>query len=280
MASKKETKKQTVKKNGAAPKAPERRVVREAAEIPGERGKVSLTRLPANLVVDSIRLPQRVVGQIADEVVKRLSRQEAAVIATSEGVVNGSFLDTSVIIDGRVFALVELGVFSGPFVLVSGVLSELKSIADSKDSVKRERGRIAMSALVKFKRNQKKNLITIDTDSTRAVDDEIIYQAKIAHGRVITGDFNLTRKARIEGVVAVDLYEMANVLKTPAIPGDTFQIDVIQPGKGSRQGVGYLTDGTMIVVEEGADLIGQSVRVTVTRVIQTEAGKIFFGRAE
>ena len=280
MVSKKETKKRVVKKSSDAAKSPEKRVVSEAAEIPDAKGKVSLTRLPANLVVDSIRLPQRVVGQIADEVVRRIYRQEAVGITSSEGALKGTFLDTSVIIDGRIFELVELGVFSGPFVLVSGVLSELKSIADSKDSVKRERGRIAMASLVKFKRAQKKNLITVDTDSVRPVDDEIIYQAKLAQGKVITGDFNLARKARIEGVVAVDLYEMANILKTPAIPGDTFQIDVIQPGKGARQGVGYLPDGTMIVVEEGEDLIGQNVRVTVTRVIQTEAGKIFFGKAE
>lgn len=274
-------KQKTKPKNGAGREvkghAPERHVVSEVAEVPNAKSR-SL-RLPANLVVDSIRLPQRVVGQIADEVVKRLSRQEAAALAAPEVIVNGVFLDTSAIIDGRVFDLIELGVFSGPFVLVSGVLSELKNIADSKDPVKRARGRIAMAALVKFKRTQKKSVQTIDTESVRAVDDEIIYQTKIAHGRIVTGDFNLTRKARIEGVVAVDLYEVANVLKTPAIPGDTFHIEIIQPGKGAGQGVGYLSDGTMIVVEDGADLIGESARVTVTRVIQTEAGKIFFGRA-
>src|SRR5690554_6773061 len=159
MPTKRNTKKTTekVKKpTKSTRKSTSKRVVREEVDIPKENNRRSLTRLPANLVVDSIRLPQRVVGQIADEVVKRLKIGEGGHIATSEGIDHAVFLDTSAIIDGRIFELIELGVFTGPFVLVSGVLSELKNIADSKDPVKRERGRIAMSQLVKFKREQKK----------------------------------------------------------------------------------------------------------------------------
>lgn len=236
----------------------------------------------SRLAYAPIRLPQMVVGQIADEVVKRLRRGEAAKEAEdakSQKIENAIFLDTSAIIDGRFFELAEMGVFHGTYVVLSGVVTELKRIADSRDPVKRERGRAAFKELEKFKKAHKSHFVVISVDDG-VVDDQIVKYAKMSEGRVVTCDYNLTQKAKIEGVAAIDLYALANVLKTPAIPGEKFRIKIVQEGKGERQGVGYLDDGTMIVVEEGEEYIDQEVGVVVSRVIQTEAGKILFAKIE
>jgi uncharacterized protein YacL len=117
-----------------------------------------------------------------------------------------------------------------------------------------------------------------DSNIKKPVDERVIEAAKKTKGKIITCDFNLSKKAQISGVTAIDMYEMANVLKTTALPGEAFFIKVIQKGKGERQGVGYLPDGTMIVVEEGENLLGETVKVLVSRVIQTDVGRIFFGK--
>jgi uncharacterized protein YacL len=117
-----------------------------------------------------------------------------------------------------------------------------------------------------------------DVRGEKPVDDSLISMAKKHKGKIITCDFNLSKKAQISNVVSIDLYEMANVLKTTALPGETFFIKIIQKGKGEAQGVGYLPDGTMVVVEQGEKLIGNTVNVLISRVIQTEAGRIFFSK--
>lgn len=240
----------------------------------------------SNKFVEGMRLPPKVVMQIADEVAKmvtqRMGRHEER--KKEEGgevhIENPVFLDTSALIDGRVFDLIRMGAFYGTFAIPEGVLSELKNIADSKDETKKERGRTAMRALEELKKQKVATVVVVDDqDTTIPVDDALIKHAKKHKGRIITCDFNLAKKAQISGVTAVDMYEMANILKTTAIPGEEFYIKVIQKGKGERQGVGYLPDGTMIVIEEGEELIGKAVKVQVERVIQTEAGKIFFGKS-
>lgn len=238
----------------------------------------------SNLFVEGMRIPPKVVMQIADEVAKmvtqRMGRHEERKKDTQARVENAVFLDTSALIDGRVFDLIRMGAFYGTFVIPEGVLSELKNIADSKDETKKERGRTALKALEDFKKEKVAKVIILDDYASGSipVDDALIKHAKDHKGRIVTCDFNLSKKAQISGVAAIDMYEMANILKTTAIPGEEFYIKVIQKGKGERQGVGYLPDGTMIVVEGGEGLIGKSVKVEVERVIQTEAGKIFFGK--
>lgn len=237
----------------------------------------------SNLFVEGMRIPPKMVMQIADEVAKmvtqRMGRHEEHKKEDGTKIEHAVFLDTSALIDGRVFNLIRMGAFYGTFVIPEGVLSELKNIADSKDETKKERGRTALKALEDFKKEKVAKVLILDEHvSTIPVDDALIKHAKDHKGRIITCDFNLSKKAQISGVAAIDMYEMANILKTTAIPGEEFYIKVIQKGKGDRQGVGYLPDGTMIVVEEGEALIGKSVKVEVERVIQTEAGKIFFGK--
>lgn len=241
-------------------------------------------REAAHLLMESTMLPRRVVLQIADEVgkvvAKSLSVRRHPKKTVKVKVENPIFLDTSAIIDTRIFDLAKLGVFTGNFVVLEGVLSELKNIADSKDDTKKERGRRAMKLLENFKK-QKGVKITILDDSEFSklpVDERIIAAAKKDKAKIITCDFNLSKKARIGNVVSVDLYEMANILKTTALPGEEFFVKIVQSGKGEGQGVGYLPDGTMLVVERGKLFIGKTIQVVVSRIIQTDAGKIFFAK--
>jgi len=235
-------------------------------------------------LLEQIRLPQRVVSQIAEEVASMVTKQlKRGPIRkrtkTSTRLENPLFLDTSAIIDGRVFELIKIGVFTGTFIVIEGVLDELKHIADSKDEVKKERGRKGLTQLDALRKEKGiKFEIYDDSSIDKPVDERIITSAKKNKGKIITCDFNLSKKAQISKVTAIDMYEVANVLKTTALPGEVFFIKVVQKGKGERQGVGYLPDGTMIVVEEGEDLIGQTVKVLVSRVIQTDVGRIFFGK--
>jgi len=236
----------------------------------------------ANRILEGILLPQRVVAQIAEEVAMRVSnrlKRATKVDESQKKLENPLFLDTSAIIDARIFELIRLGVFTGTYVILDGVLDELKHIADSKDEVKKERGRKGLTLLELLRKTKGIEFETYDDASIKKpVDERIVEAAKKTKGKIITCDFNLSKKAQISGVVAIDMYEMANVLKTTALPGEAFSIKVIQKGKGDRQGVGYLPDGTMVVVEEGESLIDETVRVIISRVIQTDVGRIFFGK--
>jgi len=234
-------------------------------------------------LMQNIMLPSRVVQQIAEEVGKAVSMSLLNVRrkrkAPSKKIENAILLDTSAIIDNRIFDLAKIGVFWGNFVVLESVLRELKAIADSKDDVKKERGRRAMKNLDEFKKTRGVKLIILNDEIQGIpVDEAIIKHAKKYSGRIITCDYNLSKKAKIGGVVSIDLYEMVNILKTQAIPGETFFVKVIQTGKGEGQGVGYLPDGTMIVVERGEQKMGKTVEVVVSRIIQTDAGKILFSK--
>lgn len=246
------------------------------------------TRKGANLAMQAVHgmlLPPKVIAQIAEEVAKRVVKSVPVPRRKSNKKdnvrkVEGAFiLDTSAIIDGRVFDLSKIGAFTGNFVILSGVLDELKNIADSKDDTKKERGRSALNNLDEFKKVKNVKMFHVEEeDPKKAVDERIISYAKKTRGRIITCDYNLSKKARITGVTSIDLYEMANILKTTAVPGEEFFVKVVQKGKGLGQGVGYLPDGTMIVVEHGESLISKTVKVVISRVIQTDAGRIFFGK--
>lgn len=230
-----------------------------------------------------IMLPPKVVAQIAEEVARkvaqRVPRPAPRRKQTEKKESPGFILDTSAIIDGRIFELAKTGVFFGNFIIMAGVLDELKNIADSKDDVKKERGRRALHNLDEFKKNKDIKLVHVeDLDNTLPVDERLIAYAKKSHGRIITCDYNLSKKAKITGAVSIDVFEMANILKTTAVPGEEFFVKVVQKGKGPGQGVGYLPDGTMIVVEHGENLLDKAVKVVVSRVIATDAGRIFFGK--
>ncbi|HVZ11841.1 MAG TPA: hypothetical protein VG965_02320 [Patescibacteria group bacterium] len=233
-------------------------------------------------VLQNIMLPPRVIRQIADEVGKAVSKRvnvrRRKSTKSNKKIDNCVFLDTSAIIDMRVFDLAKIGALYGNFIVLDSVLTELKNIADSKDLVKKARGRRAMDALDDFKKSRGIKVKILADESNKPVDESIVDHAKAYKGRVITCDFNLAKKAKLSNVVAIDLYELANILKTQALPGEEFFVKIVQEGKGIGQGVGYLPDGTMLVVEQGKAYLGSTIQVQVSRIIQTDAGKILFSK--
>lgn len=236
----------------------------------------------------------RIVGLLADEIAKTMltrlpnliphpARRKKPAKKTKK-VENGMFLDTSAIIDGRIFDVVSLGLLSGNIVVTESVLLELKHIADAQDAVRRERGRKGLEYLEKLKKVKlvKFQVIPDGTNGNgikkTEVDELIIRNAKIHKGRIITCDYNLEKKASIQNVPAVNVNALANALKVTAVPGEALHIKILHQGKDPSQGVGYLDDGTMIVVEQGADAIERTIDVVISRVIQTATGRILFAK--
>ncbi|MDD6154518.1 MAG: PIN domain-containing protein [Eubacteriales bacterium] len=191
-------------------------------------------------------------------------------------------LDTSVIIDGRVADIMDAGFLEGPIVIPDFVLVELRHIADSADSLKRTRGRRGLDILNRIQKDY--GVEIYNTEGEKAlkeipeVDVKLLRLAQIMNGKVVTNDYNLNKVAAIDEVPVLNINELANCLKPVVIPGETMKVHPVKQGKGHEQSIGYLDDGTMIVVENGADVIGKTVIIKVTSVIQTSAGRMIFGR--
>ncbi|MEZ4210621.1 MAG: TRAM domain-containing protein [Patescibacteria group bacterium] len=187
-------------------------------------------------------------------------------------------LDTSVIIDGRILDLVETGFIVGKIVVPRFVLDELHLISDSSDSLKRNKGRRGLEILNDLKNAKDVVVEVLDKDfpNESDVDSKIIKLAKKHNARLMTVDYNLNRVAQIQNVTVLNINELNNALRPVAIPGEVMNIHVLQSGKDEGQGVGYLEDGTMVVVEGGDKFIGKDKEVVVTRVFQTVAGKMIF----
>lgn len=191
-------------------------------------------------------------------------------------------LDTSVIIDGRIVDLCKTRFLSGKIVIPKFVLRELQQIADSTDPIKRQRGRRGLEILNVIQ-NEPGMVITIheqDFTETSEVDAKLVLLAKILEAKILTVDFNLNRVASIQGVKVLNINELANALKPVVFPGEEMQIKLIKEGKEHNQAIGYLDDGTMVVVEDARRLIGQDVKVAVTSVLQTQAGRMIFTKVE
>ena len=196
-------------------------------------------------------------------------------------------LDTSVIIDGRVSDLCETGFLEGPFIVPHFILQELQHIADSSDTLKRARGRRGLDILKRLQSNPKielamhdGNVPELQTGERIRVDERLVILAKAIGARVVTNDFNLNKIAQLQGVDVINLNELANAMKTVALPGEGMNVRLVKAGDQIGQGVGYLDDGTMVVVEQGRALIGQEVAIVVTSVLQTPAGRMIFGRPD
>lgn len=188
-------------------------------------------------------------------------------------------LDTSSIIDGRVLDIAKAGFISGLILLPRFVLSELQQVADSSDDLKRQRGRRGFEVIEELKKIKSIKLEIWDKDqSGKGVDEKLWSLAKALHGKLITCDFNLNKAASVSGTSVLNVNELANALKSIALPGEALKIKIMHLGKDPSQGIGYLEDGTMVVVENGADLIGQTVEVKVTKILQIPAGRMIFAR--
>jgi uncharacterized protein YacL len=191
-------------------------------------------------------------------------------------------LDTSVIIDGRIADISQTGFIAGTMLVPRFVLNELQHIADSPDALRRNRGRRGMDVLNRLKEESGApvRITDMDVPEAREVDDKLIMLAKKLRCSIVTNDYNMNRVAQLQGVVVLNINELANAVKAVLLPGETITVKVIQEGKELGQGVGYLEDGTMIVIEEGRPYIGQSIPVLVKKVLQKTEGRLVFAQPE
>ncbi len=189
-------------------------------------------------------------------------------------------LDTSVIIDGRIADVCETGFIDGTLVIPQFVLRELQLVADSSDSLKRNRGRRGLDILQKIQKMSGLDVTISDVDfpDVRDVDHKLIELARTLQGKIVTNDFNLNKVAQLRGVDVLNVNELANSLKPVVLPGESMKVFILKEGKEYNQGVAYLDDGTMVVVDNARRLIGKTIDIVVTSVLQTTAGKMIFGR--
>jgi uncharacterized protein YacL len=189
-------------------------------------------------------------------------------------------LDTSVIIDGRIADICETGFLDGTLVVPQFVLRELQQVADSSDSLKRNRGRRGLDILQKIQKMAHVQVQIVETDfpEVREVDLKLIELARRMNGKIVTNDFNLNKVAQLRGVPVLNINELANSLKPVVLPGEVMRVFIIKEGKEAGQGVGYLDDGTMVVVDQAKKALGRTIEVSVTSVLQTTAGKMIFCR--
>ncbi len=189
-------------------------------------------------------------------------------------------LDTSVIIDGRIADIAETGFLDGIIVIPQFVLRELQLVADSADSLKRNRGRRGLDILQRLQKTASLQIQIVEDDfpTVREVDMKLIELAKVYEGKIITNDFNLNKVAQLQGVAVLNINELANSLKPIVLPGEAMRVFILKEGKEYNQGVAYLDDGTMVVVDNARKMIGKTVDIAVTSVLQTTAGKMIFGK--
>jgi uncharacterized protein YacL len=191
-------------------------------------------------------------------------------------------LDTSSIIDGRIADMAETGFLEGPLLVPEFVLRELQMVADSQDGSKRQRGRRGLDVLQRMQEDSKLDVQIVKKDfpGIREVDQKLIELAKEMGGKILTTDFNLNKVAQLHTVEVLNINDLANALKPVVLPGERMSISILKEGKEMNQGVGYLDDGTMVVVDHARRMIGRSVEIAVTSVLQTASGKMIFGRME
>lgn len=235
-----------------------------------------------------------IIGAIADEVSKNLisrlpgvmrSRARKKPVKKVKKIENALFLDTSAIIDGRIFDVIYTGLLNGVIVITPHILLELKHLADTQNTVKRVRGRKGLEALEQLRKAKQIKVMVLPEEQTKypakegvEVDELLIKEAKYNKGKIITCDYNLEKKASIENVTAINMNALANSLKAVAVPGESLHVKIAHLGKDKTQGVGYLDDGTMIVVEEGSTSLMKEIDVVVSRIIQTATGRILFAK--
>lgn len=191
-------------------------------------------------------------------------------------------LDTSVIIDSRIADICETGFLDGVLMVPQFVLRELQHIADSSDSLRRSRGRKGLETLQRIKKNAnvQVQISEVDFPDIQEVDLKLIQLAIQVGGKIVTNDFNLNQVAQLRGVEVLNINELANALKPVVLPGETMKVFILKEGKEANQGVGYLDDGTMVVVDNAKRFLGKNVDIVITSVLQTTAGKMFFGKFE
>jgi len=201
-----------------------------------------------------------------------------APVAATRPLAVAKLIDTSVIVDGRVIEIVESGFLEGPLVVPRFVLAELHLIADSADPMKRARGRRGLDVLAKLGELTTLDISETDYRDSTGVDAKLVRLARERRAKLVTNDYNLNRVAHVEGVEVLNINELAAAVKPVVLPGEELHVTIVRDGKEAHQGVGYLDDGTMIVVENGRRLMGEDTDVQVTSVLQTVAGRMIFAK--
>ena len=228
----------------------------------------------AREVISQLRIPQMPqIPRISNPVRRNRSNGSA-------NWVNPMVVDTSALIDGRLLGVVESGFLYGTMIVPNFVLSELQHIADSSNDLKRGRGRRGFEILESIKKSKNVKTVIHETGSNnlKNIDDKILKLAKNWKAKIITTEFNLNKVASVSGVKILNVNELSNTVKTPLIPGEEIKVKVVQEGRERDQGVAYLPDGTMIVIEGGIDFVGKNVVATVSRALQTAAGRMLFAK--
>lgn len=202
------------------------------------------------------------------------------IAAVSGPETSAKIVDTSVLIDGRIAEIAEAGFIEGPLLIPQFVLRELQQVADSSDGSKRLRGRRGLDILLRLQKLPGLAVRIVDEDfpKIREVDLKLLELAKVHRCKVMTNDFNLNKVAQVRGVEVLNINALANALRPVVLPGEVMRVLILREGKEPGQGVAYLDDGTMVVVENARKMISRTVDVTVTSVLQTDAGKMIFGR--
>lgn len=234
-------------------------------------------------VVQVITLPPHLLRQltegVAREIITRVGdlRPKSKPNKKKENYLNPLVMDTSALIDGRILEVANCGFLTGTLIVPQEVLEELHRIADSSETVRRGRGRRGLDILASLRKlKDLKVKIIQDELKGKTVDEKLLNLTKSLSAKIITCDFNLGKLSEAWGVKVLNINDLANRLKTIVLPGEELIIKIIQEGKEKKQGVGYLPDGTMIVVEEGREFLGQEINVEVQRVLQTVAGRMIF----
>ena len=254
-------------------------------QLPGTAGDfaaigVAILLVPAGMAIALGRRPE--VERFFSGVRERTDTVTEAIVppGVARGVRSGVVVDTSAIIDGRLAEIVESGFLLGDLIVPRFVLDELRRVADSSDTLKRRRGRHGLELLSRIQAGPHVKTIIDERAFPEApdVDAKLLALARIRGAALLTTDFNLNRVAGVEDLRVLNINVLAQAVRTVALPGETLHLPIHQPGRERRQGVGFLTDGTMVVVEEARDLVGQDVAVEVQRVIQTAAGRMLFAQ--
>lgn len=231
------------------------------------------------ITVVALTLFNSLVHSFSSEVSNQIIRLRPSPQPGSISILRPAILDTSAIIDGRILDIARVGFISGLILVPKFILTELQQVADSPDSLKRQRGRRGFEVVEELKKLKGVKLEVWDKEqSGKSVDERIMNLAKNLHGRIITTDFNLNKVASVSGVGVLNVNDLANALKANTIPGEVLSIKIVHIGKEPAQGVGYLEDGTMVVVSDAFDKIGKTIKVEVTKTLQISAGRMVFGK--
>ncbi len=211
---------------------------------------------------------------------RRMVTKEKPIRADIKSFCQPKLLDTSVIIDGRIADIYRTGFIDGPLILPGFILNELKHVADSSDALKKNRGRRGLDIINKLRKDFEEQIVMVEKDyeDIKEVDVKLIRLAMEMNGAILTNDFNLNKMAQVQNVLVLNINELSNAVKTVVLPGEELVVRIIKEGKESDQGIAYLEDGTMIVVEGGWEYEGVTLTVVVTSVLQTSAGRMIFAK--